>query len=742
MLFAAGRIPRAEDLSKFCEDAERVQGQATVVLCDANRDVDAYDELLSGLRSRGRRVVVVGTQYRASANSDGGGYLRIEAPARLSEPEREQLVSLLQGYLRADIDDIRRINDYHFLAFLYRFLPASRPRLGSGLGAEARTAVQQLEARGSEAVAVAPMSQLHQQLIEKGYISEYRVVFQGAQVDALEDNQGAAGKLIDTIMLAGSLGCAIPVDLLMRSITPEYGRVDSELMSRLFRDLDLCRWESADPEGNEWLIQPRLTLEAELICRRRLGNAQSEAMLLSELIGSVRQGLDNNQEIRFLLDLLQQIGTNGPRGPRYRIAYIDFARKLTELRRRFNVVDARLILQESAFRRAAVRESGVDGVERFELLEEARDAVQSALDEIDNGKLTASGRTRRNLLVERAAIYGFLANRQAELMQDANDIWSAYKTAKIAVQQAVSVSDNYYPYDVGLWIPADLLKSGLLAVTQQAELVADLYSTLDQVESRSLSPGQRERFERRRMSVGMALEDHELTESAYLELECIDSTAGYFLRAREIGPNLDAESIEIESSHELGCASSAADFLAKRFDRIKDDPRCLWLLLENMWIAELGRRPLRGERQPLPIGEAQRRLLKVVQALNEAAGESSRHETRYLEATLTWIAGGYPEARDIYRQIDSETDHIYRGRVLRRHQVSNPDGSPKAFDGRVESRPDIGSRRLYIRVSELGQMIPILPSDFPSEDIQYGRTILGFGIAFNFIGPIATMIRQ
>ena len=228
------------------------------------------------------------------------------------------------------------------------------------------------------------------------------------------------------------------------------------------------------------------------------------------------------------------------------------------------------------------------------------------------------------------------------------------KLRKSAVHQAVSVTDNYYPYDVGLWIPADIFAIADLSDTRQAELAADIYSTLDQVEPDTLPPAQREKFARRRMEVGQTLRDHTLSETAYAELEAMNSTAGYFLKAREYAPSLNSDQAEITSSDDLDKAKRAAAFLTDHFDAITNDDRCLWLLLENLWLAELGRRPLHGERAPLPVGESLTRLLTVLRALNLAAGASARHGTRYLEAVLTWVAGGYPEARDLFGELGRE----------------------------------------------------------------------------------------
>ena len=417
-----------------------------------------------------------------------------------------------------------------------------------------------------------------------------------------------------------------------------------------------------------------------------------------------------------------------------------FARKLTELREHFNVVDANLMLQESAFRRSAVQGEQIEDATDLELLEESLDAVQTAIDEINNGRLRAGRRTRQSLLVERAAIFGYLANYRVQQEGKADEVWSAYRATRVAIRQAMSAADDYYPLDVGLWAPADLFKTDILTESQKAELAADIYSTMDLVEEEALPPSQRNRFQQRRMSVGITLADQGLTEDAYAQLEASGSTAGYFLRAREYAPDLSKDEVEVNSDSALQEAKTASDFLEERFDRILHDERCLSLLLECRWICEMHRRPLRGEGQPLPVGISRRHILEIVRALNLAAGESSRYGTRYLEAVLTWLTEDYFEAREIFRQLDHDTDNVYRRRIFKRHLISSPTGVPESFSGRVVSQ--VGEGRWRISVNEINQTIALLESDFPREEILYGRTVSGFAIAFNFIGPIAHPIRR
>ena len=352
----------------------------------------------------------------------------------------------------------------------------------------------------------------------------------------------------------------------------------------------------------------------------------------------------------------------------------------------------------------------------------------------------AARRTRNSLLVERAAIYGFLALNQAVNGADGADIWRSYGAARRAIDKAVSASDNYYPYDIGLWTPSGLLGCEQLTESQRAELTADLYSRLDQVDASTLAPTQREKFLERQMKVGKSLRDQRLTDRAYTELEAGGSTAGYFMRARGFIGDVERSAAAIDDPRIKRGARCAAEFLRDRFDRIVGDQRCLRLLLEARWIVEVGRWPLRGERQPLPFGNGVRsELLDIVRALNQAAGGAAGHVHRYLEAVLAWLTGDARCAITVFREVAQETDHEFPGRVVRRHVITDADGVPCRFEGRVER--DRGEGHWSIRVYGLDRHVDLLSRDFPKEDIAYGRVVRGFSIAFNFIGPIADPVR-
>lgn len=735
VLYAVGRIPQPHDITSFCEEAEKSGAEATLIVCDANRDVDPYRDLLMSMRSQGRRVVVIGSRYRMTDDPRSQTRFNVEAPSGLSRIEREKFASLIAHFSpeHPNADDLSSV---HMLAFFYRSLPPSRAHIALGLGAEARAAEQELRTRGREVGSPVPDTLLAHRLVEAGLSSDYFPLFNDDEIDALEAGD-AAGRIIDLVMVAGRLNCDVPVNLLLRAVTDGVPGADTALIAKMFGELDLFRWKWADHEQNELLIMPRLVLEAELICRRRLGGPEKEAERLIELIRAAQSTvIEVHHERRFLFNLLQQIGDNGPTGSRYRNAYVQIARALTELRRRFGVVDPRLMLQESAFRRAAVRSDVVNDDERLPLLEEARDAVQAALDGIDDGSIFAARRTRKNLQGERASLYGFLAYDRASRAASSAEIWSSYEAARVAIREAVSVTDNYYPLDVGLWTPADMLKKANLTDEQRAEIRADIYATLDQVDPDMLSPKQREKYYARRMMVGNVLQSSRLTEAAYASLERNGSTAGYFLRAREFAPKLGRDTIQVDDPRDLSGASKAADFLRSRFARIEQDGRCLSLLLECSWIVAMRQRPLRGQRQPLPADRGvQREILAVVRALNHASGNAARPVTRYLEAVLAWVTGDEQDAIQMFRELGQETEYEDPGRVVRRHRITDEEGRVRGFAGRVERQRSEG--HWVVRVDGLKQTIDLLSRDFRHEEIAYGRSLKRFAVAFNFIGPIA-----
>lgn len=738
VLYSSTRIPSAVDIEAFCEAAEESGAAVTAIICDCNAPPFRYRDLLGALRSRGRRVVILGSSYKETDIPSESARFFVEAPEHLSQRERDMLADLLSAYA-LETKPSAIADTSSVLATLYRLLPASRARISAGLGQEARSMEQLIRMRGGAKQRVIARTLFAEKLIAAGLVDSELAVLSDQLNNALSSADDRAARLIDLVMVPGRLGCFVPVDLLLRAVT-EGQSVDISGVARLFRGLDIFRWRGSGEEGEGLFVSARLTLEAELICRRRTIDARHEGDYLVSLVKAARLNWDSTgSERAFLLDLIHRLGPDGPMKNRYRESYLSVARALTDLREQFGIEDPSLMLQESALRREAIKEGQTLDEQKLAILEEARAAVQVALEQMESVSSRGARRTRSNLAVERASIYGFLARDRAQKLSSADDIWSAYQAARAAARIAVGLSDDYFPIDVSLWIPLDILTIGGLTRTQEYELVADIHAVLDLVDPSALPAEQRERFNKRKYNLGEVLGEYKLSEEAFAALSADGSTAGFYLRAKSLAPIVWSASGEELGSEDIRSARTASEFLRRNWPSIETDERCLRFLLQCEWAVSNRHALFRGDRAPVPYSDDDRRkLLNLVRLVNEVSGPAADNRFRYLEAVLSWINNEDARARDIWRELRSDTDYVDPGRVVRRHLLTDENGRPVSFSGRIES--ESGSERVNVRVDGLNRQIQLLTRDFSDLDLSYGRTVPAFGIAFNYIGAIADPI--
>jgi len=742
VLVATTHIPSHTDLDAFCAEAERAGAVATMLICDINQPLHRYVDLASALRSRGRHLLIVGTSYRVEAKFQANSRAYIEAPAHLSQPEADELRKLLSKFMPdLPLAAFPQGEDGNALAMLYRSFSHGREHIRSRVNAEARSAESDLRLRALHVPRIEKRSQLAEQLVAAGIADPNSSLF--AQDDeAASLGHDAAGRLIDYVMVPGRLNCPVPLNLLMRMLTRSTGSVEINQVVHLFASLDIFRWHTSR-EGSDLLISPRLQLEAELVCRGRLGDVANEIDRLIEIIGGVQlAGVDREIERGFLLDLLQKLDRDGPRGDAYREGYLAFAQALTKLRTEKGIIEGPLMVRESVFRRQAIWANDgwagrglLDEDSRLTILDDARAIVEEAVRLIDVGALSASKRTRQNLSSERASIYGYLAVQRSRL-NDAEGAWSDYLAAKAASARAIAQTDDYHPADISLWTSIDILKGANLSPERRAEVVADLYAGLDIVDVAGLSRDQLMRYYDRKIKVGESIDDVDLSASALQALDGIAPAAAAFLITRQMIAPLD-EAKDVYTERQRQIAAEAAAYISTRpSQEVADDPRCTRLLLKLRWAEVTGERLLHRERGRTPADQTMiSSLLDVIARLNARAGLASRNSERYLEAVLTWLSRDFSRAIDIWRALSRDSEFEDRSRVVRRLLASDAAGAPMKFRGRVEGTR--GGIDWKVRVEGLNTSINLLPHEFRDQDLAHGRELRDFGIAFNYVGPIA-----
>lgn len=737
VLVSLNRVPNYEDIDVFCAEAEQAGARATVLVCDANLPLHRYRELTSALQSRGRNVITVGTTYRIENRYLQGQNFAVEAPVELTSKEATALNELLAQMAPGEpvVDTVP--DGWNMLAWVYRKLSSGRSRVAGGISAEARRAEALIRERARSAPRPTHTSKLAEQLVQVGFVSETFSIFD-EDAAAAEVGEDVAGRLIDLVMVAGRLNVPVPINLLMRVLSDQIDSLDYTTIGHLFEDLDLFRWRKADAEGSDLLIAPRLQLEAELICRRRLAGNDREIECIVDLIRGVQvEGIEQVHERSFIIDLLQKLDRDGPRGQAYRQGYLRFADALRYLREQRGIRDASLMLRECVFYRQAIfsqdgptSSDQMPEQERLRVLDTARNVIEEALRLAASGEMHVGKRNKLNLSVERASIYGYLAVQRARAGDPA--MWSEYEAARQAGLRATALSDDYHPVDIALWTAVDVLE-GQSTDSQKAQLMADLYSALDLAETINLQPEQRVRYEQRRHKVASVLEDRVLGEDALRNLDVVAPAAAAFLRARQIAPDLSKD--DTATDELIAIAVQAAEILESSSDAMQDI-RCLRLLVRMRWMAATRQRLFGGERGRTPSDSlASNQLLDIVTMQNEQLGEAIRSQDRYLEAVLTFLSGDFRSSTDLWRELANDTEFEDRSRVVRKLIATGIDGQPIDYSGRV--RRHLSGDRWLVDVDNLGAQVSLLEHEFRSEQISPGRQLNRFWIAFNYIGPIA-----
>lgn len=735
VLFVNRRVPQATDISDFLTAVDDQQG-VTLLLVDTMSPVSRYNDLLRALRSVGHRVVVVGSSYRLSDAKAASRF--VEARAQLNSKEQSDLLELAQRYVPSVVDRVRKEKDNEYvLAGFYRLLPHSRGRLSEGLGKEVDRARHELRKKASKIPPQEPGT-LALAFMKAGFPVDTLQFLPDASPDEAGDSPEA--RAIDLVMVSSRLYKPVPLSIVLRAVGVGYGTTDTyniDTLLELIRDQDLFRWIYADEEQTDVLVSARLQIEARLICEARFGSATLEANAISNLIeAALRSGPEGNDETAYVVDLVHAAGPDGPEGGRYKESYAQIARSLSILREK-TTPNARLMLQESVLRRHYVRtHKQIDQPTKVALLNEAVNVVDDAFDRINqqgSSGLYAARQTVDNLWNERAATYGFFATDAVENGQNAT-AWSAYKAAHDAATLAKARRESSFTLDVSLWMPTGILKvQSSLTEAQRLEIAADLRSSIDGVDESVLDDFQQQKFQSRRMLAGSAMGDEAISDDAFARLDQAGSTAGYFIRARRLAPEVVPHTEP--SARDITGALSCVRYLREHYDKISQDERCLRLLLDMEWAVRTQRWFMRGLRQPFPASTEFREMVQGIVGDMVLLGEDKlATKYRYLRAVTKWLEGNEKTSRELWIELASDTEFADPRRVSSRHLLTDDNGSPIMYRGIVEKQ--LGAGRFQVRVDGIG-LIDLLAEYFPTVEIAFGRTVSNFHIAFNYRGPLA-----
>lgn len=721
-----GDQPTLADIDAFAAWADEHHGLPTLLVWDGMANMDEYYTLQRRLRSRGRRVLIVGSSYLPPVHSKN--VIRVHAVLSRSEIARAK--DWLSGFDVPMPSDTSLAVDSSFLAFLYRVLPDTHRGLRRGLAREMRAAESGLEMLSRVAASSdrPRLGAVAQALEAAGFnIDELMPADHphGELADLSFEARSSAEQLTSMLLVAGCRGLRIPLELPLRIL----GREGSSRIMELVGTFDIFRLTDND-SGSQYL-GTRTQLEAQLLAKEDL-NVRTEIGVVTQLIENLRPAASSwgGEEVQFIVGLMDGMGPQSPESSRYAQHYLDLAHAFRYLRTTRNQAHPRLVLLEANLTREYVywaqQHHEGSSEERLGLLRELQSLLEVTLEEAD-----ATPRTQMNLLVELASTDGaqvFELSRMGS-EADATRISALMGGVTRAALSARALDpENVYPVDVVAWTTKRAVESGVLAEDVRIDLLANAQASLDSIDPDTLSPPQRALYNQRNVDMSGLLNDRALeTKHLAALMENGDPAAYYFLARRS------------SASGDEGMRVAVQTLLEAPVD-VRADWRCSRLLLDLFWEMKTGRRFLRGERQTLAFTEVDwGECLRITDSI-PSAGDFDRYRLDFLRGLSLFHLESYRASEEVFRLLDEESQDL-SSRVVSAYLASDTAGNARIFTGRVTwASPD--GRRGTAWVDQLSIEVPFIPLRFSVSEFRKKDDVLpAFHIAFNMRGALADPIR-
>jgi hypothetical protein len=721
-----GDRPTLSEIDAFAVWAESQGAPSTLLVWDGMVDPDEYFALQRQLRSRGRRLLIVGSSYLTPDRSPSS----VIAGAQLTSDEARRAKSWLKQFGISMPSMFESGSDTSFLALLYRLLPDTERGLRQGLALEMRAAESGLErlARSAEQSDTVRLTAVAQALAAAGFNVDELTPSERphAELIALSlEERSSAERLTSIILVAGMRGLLIPLEVALRTI----GKDGSSRLVELIRHFDIFRWSEDD--AGEQFLGARTRLEAELLAKQDL-SPETEIEIVAEMIHHLRPTDDRwgGIEVQFIVDLVETVGPQSQESGRYAAHYLNLADAFRTLRQNLGWSHHRLVLQEANLTREyaqwAQRKDVKTSEERLALLHDVQRLLESTIEEAD-----ASGRAKLNLLVELASTVGaqlFILSVGDSEPEPTHVAALMNQVMNAALEARAYDPENIYPVDVVAWTTERALQTQVLGAQSRLELLANAVASLDSVDPETLSPRQRAQYDQRQMAMGRLLNDPTLEAKHLQSLLENDDPAAYYFLARSAAQK-GSEGLEV-----------AVRTLQDAPVEVRSDWRCSRLLVDLFWQLKTGKRFLKGQREVLPFNrEDWNECLRLAEAIPSAA-TFDEYRLEFLRGLALFHLGAHKQSAAVFQKLDRDSVEL-SNRIISTYLASTPEGEAQLFTGRVTwASPD--GRRGTAWVDQLGIEVNFIPHRFSISDYKTKGDILpSFHIAFNMRGALADPVR-
>lgn len=715
-------------IDEICEWAESHLDLTTIICWDGMSNVDTYQHLSSYLASRGRKQIVVGSSYRINTNNLSKRF--ILADECFNESENIRFKKYLNSH-GIDFTNYGHSFDSLFLVTLYRLLPETRFAITTGVVNETNHIKDYLK-----------QNTITSEKCESIIAEAFKNAFQKAQIETKVTkkliDEVNIDSIIDIVMIFGKFGIETPLDIILRV----FPKLKASNIGDIFKMLDIIRW--SENSYGEILLSARNTLEAEIYCKRILFSYKEHVERLLLVIEHIEQKrLINCSEIRFCIDVVRSFGPNGNSGKDYQDFYLDISKAIGSLMKKKNIQSPKLMLLQANF----VREYGkrkfedrdVFSQEYLDLLLEALKVIELAIS-IDE-ESTKSRRRQDNyslvsLYGEKTSILGTIAN-QCENKGD-NDsqvtkyILEAIDTIKESFKYDVY---NYISLDAIAWIAINYVKKSEHLHGERLKVLIEAVSKFDEYNSSDIEERYQSDFLIRKTKLNEALGEKNISNSTLEELKKISLEDYHYYIICKIISGVNVHSDLIDKN--LSVIKEALEYLIKNSSDLKSSYKANVIHLRLYWLLETGKPLLSVER--MVISKSDDFWDNIVNLTTNIIRCSYNNNTiiyNFLKGVALFHLSQYKACDEIFRVLARESESVSGSRrIIKSFLMSNNFGVRK-LSGEIRSI-NTSRNRGQIYIDELKTTVKVLPSDFSLTEMDQGKSLNSFHIAFNFLGPLA-----
>lgn len=427
-----------------------------------------------------------------------------------------------------------------------------------------------------------------------------------------------------------------------------------------------------------------------------------------------------------------------------RTNFFDITEVLRDLRESQQASHPRLVLKEASFLRELVTDKKIPSdLSTQKLLGRAEIIVRGALEQLQQFR----ERTITTYLrVELAAIIGARAYEYVSDNKHVEEAKNCYELVKQINNYAfASNPENYNALDILSWTTEKLIKENVFNPHEKINAEAEMIHLFEMAEIEGVSEQNVERFNIRKLKFYDLLGKQGLADEVFENLAKNGYTSGYYIRAKKIMGDAETNQ-EIAQEELINRCKNTATYLTSVFDAIKDDGKCMFLLLKTWWVMKSKTRLFQLEKQAVPFSKADweycNSLLEKLLFIGDIYQSAT---TLYLKGISEFHLGQIKSSLETFKILDVESDFSSYGRrrIIKSYLASTSDGKAKLFSGEVKRTVSFlrNDKSGDIYVSELRESIPFSLGEFNKSEFQEGERIDKFYIGFNFRGPIAVPLK-